>query len=483
MPDRHRTLRNTLVWSYDLLSPDEQALLARLSVFVGGFSLEAAEAVCGFEGDGALLDSLTALLDNSLIRREEHHGGAARLRMLETIREFAYERLGESEEIEKLQALHAKYYGGIAIHRVGLELYSERALHWLNWTERELANLRAVLAWSLSENGDLQLGTEMVFALIWFWYRRGYFLEGLTWVEKLLEKPKLQAPSPLRALALQSAGLLQVWKGDQDQGLARLEESLALFQRSEEERWIAPALMSNAVGMINMGRDQAAKPLLEQSQALFQKLGMDYFQAITLVHLGNVALGLGDPEAALAALDKAESLARSLKESWLISFVMNNLGEVARVKGDYDQARDHYEECMGLMQDTKDKGDMARFVHSLAYLDQHEDALDQAESGFSQSLHLFRRLGNRRGIAESLAGLAGVRARQGDLALGAKMLGAAENLLQSTGGAWWPADRVEVDKNRELLETSLGAEAFKHMWEQGAEMDLDQAIAFAANGP
>jgi tetratricopeptide (TPR) repeat protein len=174
---------------------------------------------------------------------------------------------------------------------------------------------------------------QIVFALIWFFYRRGYFIEGLTWAERILASPALQEPSPLRALAQQNYGILAVWKGEQDKGLAQIEESLAVLIRTEEAQWFAPSLISKAVALINMGRDLDAQPLLVQAQKLFKEMGFDYFQVIALVHLGNVELGLGHPEQALNVLEKARVIARSLNEPWILSFVLNNLGEVARTQG------------------------------------------------------------------------------------------------------------------------------------------------------
>jgi tetratricopeptide (TPR) repeat protein len=166
-----------------------------------------------------------------------------------------------------------------------------------------------------------------------------------------------------------------------------------------------------------------------------------------------------------------------------VTFALNNLGEVARTQGQYDLARKYYEECQVLLHDTGDTGDLARFVHNLGYIAQHEGDYASAESKFRQSLSMFRRVGNRRGIAECLAGLAGLKARQGDPQAGAALLGAGESLLFSTGGAWWPADRVEVERNRELIQSVLRGDEFTNVWERGKTMTIDQAIAFASDEP
>jgi predicted ATPase len=202
LPARQQTLRNTLEWSYDLLNLDEKTLYARLSVFVGGFTFEATEAVCNPDGKLDILESLTALVNNSLLRQVETSDGEPRFEMLETIRAYALERLVESGEIEILRAGHAHYYGGIILNQAGLQIYSSNSLHWLNWFEQELDNIRAALSWGLSSTQGIQLGTGLVFTLFWFWYRRGHFMEGLEWADKYLAVPDVQNTPPLRALVL-----------------------------------------------------------------------------------------------------------------------------------------------------------------------------------------------------------------------------------------------------------------------------------------
>ena len=207
---------------------------------------------------------------------------------------------------------------------------------------------------------------------------------------------------------------------------------------------------------------------------------MPYFHALTLVHLGNAELGLGHLEKAHEYHSRAEAAARQVNENWLISFALNNLGEVARVRGQYDVAKKYYEECEALLPNSGDKGDRARFVHSLGYIAQHEEDFERAESQFRLGLKMFRRLGNRRGMAECMAGLAGLKARQGNVEWGAVMLSAAESVLKITGGAWWPADRVEVEANQEFIRSALSEVELSAAQKKGRAMTLDQALAFAS---
>jgi predicted ATPase len=480
LPARHQTLRNTLEWSYGLLNQDEKTLYARLSVFVGGFTLEAAEAVCNPDGQLDILEGLTSLVNNSLLRQEETDDGEPRFGMLETIRAYALERLADSGKMGALREQHARYFGDLITNQAMFQLYSTKALYWLNWLERENGNVRATLTWSLASPQGIELGARIVMALNWFWYRRGYFIEGGMWAERVLANPAMQTPSQPRALALVSSGLLALWQGKQDIALAQLQESLEIELRLEDEQFVAQLFMGNAVALINMGRDSAAQPYLQEALPMFKEQDNAPFHAITLVHLGNVELGLGNPEQARALHSEALAEARAIGENWLLSFALNNLGEVARTQGQYELARKYYEECEALLHDTGDRGDMARFAHSLGYVAQYEGDYARAETQFRKSLAMFRRLGNRRGIAECLAGLAGLRARQGQPQWGATMLSAAETLLQVTGGAWWPADRLEVERNQEIIRSALDEAELTAAQEKGRAMTLEQALAFAA---
>jgi predicted ATPase len=481
LPTRHQTLRNTLEWSYDLLNDDEKVLYARLGVFVGGFTFEAAEAVCNDEGKIDILDGLTSLVNNSLLRQEETSDGETRFEMLETIRAYALERLVESGEIEILRAGHAQYYGNIILNQAGLQIYSSKSLHWLIWFEQELDNIRATLSWGMSSPQGIQLGTALVFLLFWFWYRRGYFMEGYEWADKYLKMPIVQSTPPLYAMALASSGMMALWQGKQDIALSKLQEVLSIEQKLEDDQMVASTRMAIGIAFINMGRDGDAQPLLEQSSQFFKETGQHYFHALTLVHLGNAELGLGYLEKARIYHEEALTEARSMDENWLISFALNNLGEVARTRGQFDLARTYYEECESLLRLTGDKGDVARFVHNLGYIAQHEEEFELAESQFRKSLAMFRRLGNRRGIAECLAGLAGLKAQQGHIEWGTILLSAAERILKVTGGAWWPADRLEVERNREMMRSALSPDQFETAQKNGTAMNIDQAIAFASH--
>jgi predicted ATPase len=482
LPARQQTLRNTLDWSYSLLNEQEKILYARLAVFVGGFALEDAEAVCNLEDHLDILEGISSLVNNSLLKQEELADGQPRFRMLETIREYALERLSESGEMPELQQRHADYYVGIVLNEARLGVMSRESTAWLNRLEQEHDNIQAALEWCLKTPAGRELALSVLATLTWFWYRRGFFNEGRIWTDRLLAASSEEFTST-RAAALQMSSRMAMWRGDLKNAVERASKSLTVWQRLEDEQKVPMSLMETGVALINVGKDAEAHTLLKEAEALFRESKISYFHAITLVHLGNVSLGLGNPDEARDWLDQAYPIFKRIGEEWGLSFVLNNLGEVARVKGDYELAHGYYKESEALLRATGDKGDLARLIHTLGYIASHQGDVSTAEAQFRESLAMFRRLGNKRGIAECIAGLASLRTKQGKSQVGARMLAAAEALLGESGAAWWPADRVEVDRTRALLESALEKDEFTALLRAGQSMTLDQAIAFVLNEP
>jgi predicted ATPase len=480
LPARQQTLRKTLDWSYSLLSSREKSLHARLGIFVGGFTLESAEVICNLEGNLDILEGISSLVNNSLIKQEELADGQPRFRMLETIREYALEQLSQSGKMPELQQRHADQYIGIILNEARYGVMGPESTAWLNRLELEHDNIQSALEWCSQSSAGRELALSVLATLTWFWYRRGFFSEGREWTDRLLAASDNE-PAAIRAAALQMSSRMAMWRGDLKNAVARATQGLTFWQRLEDEQKIPMSLMETAVTLINVGSDQEAHTLLKEAETLFRENNISYFQAITLVHLGNASLGLGKPDEAREWLDRAHPVFREIGEPWGLSFVLNNLGEVARVQGNYEQAYGYYRESEALLRTTGDKGDLARLVHTLGYIAAHKGDLEQAEAQFRESLAMFRKLGNKRGIAECIAGLSSLRARQGKLQSAAKMLAAAESLLGASGAAWWPADRVEIERTRAILQSGMEEPAFRAAWAAGQSMLLDQAIALISN--
>ncbi len=198
-----------------------------------------------------------------------------------------------------------------------------------------------------------------------------------------------------------------------------------------------------------------------------------------MVHLANASLGLGDFGAASGYLDQAMAIGENVNEGWLDSFALNNRGEVARVQGRYDEARRYYLQSEALLRQMGDVGDLARLVHTLAYIAQHQGDIGEAEARFRESLAMFLKFGNRRGVAECLAGLAGLRAELGLPRRGAALMAAAAKIQDESGAAWWPADRVEIERSSAAMRAALDDQAYADARQTGRSMTLEQAVAFA----
>jgi len=479
LPARQQTLRNALDWSHSLLNDQEKTLFARLGVFVGGFTLDAAEAICNPDSATDVLAGVETLLNNSLLRQDESDNGQTRFRMLETIREYAVEQLGKMAELAAVKQAHAMFYIAKIASEIGWKIFSSESVMWLDWLEMEHDNIRASLAWSQTTSEVDDLKPILLLTLSWFWYRRGYLSEGRAWAKAYLDTAGTELGSERRGRLLLGAALMATWQGDPKEAVAMADEGFATLQRHEDEKFLPFAMTGLGIIHINMGNHAAALPLLTEGSELFKQAHNDFFYATTMVHLGNAALGFGKPAEAREWHEKAYPIAKQVGDEWVISFALNNLGEVARLEGDYAKARGYYEESETLLRKTKDSGDLARLVHSLGYVAQHEGDLNKAQAQFAESLAMFRKFGNKRGIAECLIALAGLQAIKGQPQQAAQLFSAAEAILAEGGVAWWPADRVEVEHTRAAILSALDEDAFKAAWEKGKSLTRDEALALA----
>jgi predicted ATPase/DNA-binding SARP family transcriptional activator/Tfp pilus assembly protein PilF len=484
LPTRQQTLRNTIDWSYSLLNEAEQTLFARLAVFVGGFTLDTAEAICNLDNShtgatGPVLDVLEgvmSLLNNSLLTQQDTSGSQPRFRMLETIREYALERLAERGETEILRQRHAHYFRAW-LENFGLQFFPNTGL-WLNLVEEEYDNLRAVLTWSVLDGERAELGASMVGVLYWFWYQHGYLSEGRNWCEWLIPLIPETSRTAGRASLLMGSGSLAMWRGDLEQSVTWLDESAAIWRELQNDRALAFVLIGRGIVALSQGHVAAAQQFLTESLALGRRLNHRWLIADSLLNLAGIAVAQRDYLTARATLEEATDVAKTGDDRWLVASVLNNLGEVARVQGDYEQARCSYEESRILYRETAHKPDVARSLHSLGYVAHHQGDHDQAEHYFRESLAIFWELDSKRGIAECLAGMAAIRGRTQEAA---RLLAAAETLLKSCGGWWWPADQVEYEHNLAALQAALTKTEFAAAWTEGQAMTLEQAIAYALN--
>jgi predicted ATPase/class 3 adenylate cyclase len=433
LPARQQTLRNAIAWSYDLLEPEEQTLFRRLSVFVGGFKLEAAEAVVGgpgVEDQGTsgttqvfptpdpqslipvvdVLGGVDSLVSKSLLKQEEVDG-EPRFTMLETIREYALEHLMESGESETVRRQHADYFLALA-EQAEPELRRPRQVAWSNRLEQEHDNLLAALRWFV-ENLDAERGLLLGGKLASFWNRWGYWTEGREWLTKVLVLPGALSRTTARAKALQEAGSLAWSQGDYAAARTMYEESLTIYRELGNRPGIANAL----IGLGSVARAQgdltAARALCEESLTISRDLGDRPGIARSLFNLGHTATIQGDPVASRAFYEESLSIYRELGDRVGIADSLTYIGLGIYFQGDYAAARTLFEEGLEIRRKLGNREDIA---WSLAYLG--EVAHDQcdfvvARPLFEESLAIFQEFGARGPIID-LHNLLGDVAREQD---------------------------------------------------------------------
>ncbi len=537
LPARQKTMRDAISWSYHLLEEPEQSLFRRLSVFVGGCTPEAAEAVCADSGEETtVLHGLAALVDKSLLRmQEDTQRGASepRMTMLETIREYARERLEESGEADRVERWHAQYYVSLA-ETAEPRLRGPSQALWLDRLDEDLPNFRVALN-GLLKTGDLASAVRLAGVLGWFWFARSHLPEGRTWIERALAGEKardLEGEQPaLVARARLAAGRLALFEGDLCAARAHLERSAALCRAAvvrepadraarivlaevlgflvlacnwtgdsdaageviaEYERLVGTLQdpRTGALRAFNFGRlhlyhrgdPASAEPYLREAQAILRDQGDAWYLAEVLVDLGMVAQWASDIGAARERFEECLSTARALKERQLEAAALNNLGETARLAGDHDAASEHYYASLRIYRNLGRKAENARLLHNLGYVAIHAGDVVVARERFAESLAEFRAIGVQRGVAEGLAGLAGVAAhgRTVDSAVqAARLWGAADAIHAEEGTPVWPADRAERARYEALARERLGNKVFEAAYSDGRALLKEQAIAEA----
>jgi predicted ATPase/class 3 adenylate cyclase len=480
---RQQTLRALIDWSYDLLSPAERALLRRLSVFAGSWTLEAAEAVCsdfGFRildfglGDDPsaiqnpkseiqntdVLDLLTALIEKSLVVYEGEKG--ERYRLLETVRQYARDRVVESGEEGLLQRRHLEFFVGFA-ERAEPELIRADQTEWLDRLEEEHDNLRAALACCLgqlpvtsgqlsvrsntedrqltTDNCQLATGLRLAGTLWWFWLVRSYFTEGREWLERAAARGAA-APASARATVLHGAAYLARVQGQLDHAKALAGQALKLWQELGDKQGIAWALYTLGFVAHAEDNDEQAKQWSEESLALWRELG-----------------------------DRRG-----------IAFALEQLGVMAVGRGDYERGKALATESLALYREVEDKRSIALSQWLLAWTAMTQKEYRSARAYFDQILPLLRELKDKRNAAWVLAWHGRVAGHLGDHTRAARLLGAAAVLCEAHSVSWLGGERGEIERSRAAARAALGEAAFTAAWAEGRAMSLEEASSVALEG-
>ena len=526
VPTRHQTLRDATRWSYDLLDAGEQKLFARLAVFVGGCTRSAVEAVCNARGDLALPvnKGLASLVNKSLLN-EQHTGtqeGRFALRdeprymTLQTIHEYALERLHESGEVDLMRTLHAEHYLALA-EAAESELDGPQQTELMAWLENEHDNLRAVLDWALASDA-FTLALQLSAALARFWGALGYLSEGRRWLEAAIAPASRESPHMAKALV--GAGMLASRQGDYERATALYEEALAMYRGKEDRQGIALALARLGAIANEQGEFDRADGFYRESLALSREMGDKAATAGILNNLGNQEVLRGNVEQAAAFYLDSLQISRELGHKQRTSTALLNLGRLAFYnQADYERAIAYLEESLTLYRELGSKGGIAATLYQLGRAMFYQKLYSQAGAFFEESLQLCEQLREMPGIAatrlglgvttllqggykearallndslslhheqglkvgmiECVEALGGLAAMQGDAKDAARLLGAVEALREEVGVsvsevhlalyAGW----VEQARNR------LDSLDFEAAWHEGRDMKADEAVAFA----
>ncbi len=411
LPARQQTLRAAIEWSHDLLDQGEKRLFRRLAVFVGGRTLAAVEAVCNAEDDLGLdvLDGVESLVSKSLLRQDEGPDGEPRFILLETLHEFAAERLDASGETRATRARHAAFFLQFS-ERAAVELTGVQTRRWLDRLEAEHDNLRAALQWSI-ETGEAATGLRLAAALVLFWRTRGYLSEGRRWVASLTARDG--GDMRLRAKLLNGAADLATRQGEYDGAEHLAAQALGLAEQAGDRQAMAEAVSQLGVAARDRDDYATAGARYQEALALYRVLGDQYGEARTLHRLGVCAHDQNDFATARLRYDEAITLYRSLGEKLSRTAVMSDLGLVAYYQGDYTTARVLLEESLALRQDLGDKLGLANGTIGLALVASGQADYPVAQSLLEQALALTRDIDDKANTIITLTELGKLACWQG----------------------------------------------------------------------
>ena len=511
VPPRQQTLRRAIDWSYALLDEAERTLFRQLGVFVGGWTLEAAEAVASelrIENEklrmGAtpdqfsirnsqfsIFDALAALVDQSLVRRDEGSDGRSRFTMLETVREYALESLAQAGELETTQQRHLAYYLALA-EQAGTRLAASDQLLWLDRLEQDHDNLRAALAWAIDHQPEVAL--QLAGAMTEFWDTRCYHSEGRRWLDQVLDLRSAMLGSELPndaqakahnrtsniVRALHGAGRLAHAQEDNLRAQMLFTEGLALARTLGDPRRIALLLSDLSELALHQGDTEHAMNLYTEGLALAHAADDRSVIARLLLGLGDLALTRGDQRDAASYYAESLALGQAINDRRGIVWALHALGKLALVEQAWQRAAELFAEGLALAREVGDRENTAWLLYhtGLMALEQHD--LAGATARFVESARLLHVLGAGQGVALNLVGLATMMVQHGDLAQAARLLSVAEAQHWVASGSWWvAADQATYDRAVATVQARIDATTFATVWAEARTLTLEQALTAA----
>jgi predicted ATPase/DNA-binding CsgD family transcriptional regulator len=479
----HHTLRAAIDWSYDLLTPEEQTLLRRLAVFGAGCTLDTAQTVCAGEEitRERILDLLSSLVDKSLVIAETTGRVEARYWLLETIREYALEKLEESGEAARLRDRHLDLFLTRAEESVP-KLSSPYQQLWLIWLEGEHDDLRAALAWAL-ESHRIEAGLRIANALYRFWQIRDYMEEALAWFERLFLQTDEGISLVVRANAFTYASFAAKFLGNVSAASRYGQRAVALGEAAGDggNPIVALALGGLASSAQAVGDYQTAFDIQEQMISRLRESGGVFHLGMALIVHGGTALVVGRYDTARALLDEGLALARKAGDTHRIALAFNYFGDLARCEQNYAQAQTAYENCVALLRELGDMRNLASSLHNLGYTCLYLGDAERAYALFNESLAAHQTQQNTPGMTECLIGFAAIAVVSGLPAAGARLLASAIAIGGQQVASVWPATRMEYEHYLALARAKLTESEFQKEQVAGRALSLEQAIAYTHN--
>jgi predicted ATPase len=478
LPQRQQTLRNTVDWSYSLLDPHSQRLFSQLSVFVDGFTMQGAETVCNAENEFDILEGINILLNNSLLHQEFSGPDQPRFRMLETIREYAFEKLDTAGDADVLYHHQADFFANLAA-QAEPRFFSGESETWLDRIKVEYNNFRDILNWLQNKPQTRNTAWIVTVNLLWFWYRRGYLNEARQWHETAFQQTQALQRDPLRANLMVHAGAVAMWQSDLNAAAQSMDQGLAILRQINDPYFLPSALFMRGVLAVHRGENEQATRVLEEALAKFQEVDHQWFMAMILLHLGNISLDQGEISTSHERMRKSLILGKQVGDRWIMASAINNLGEIARYQGNYTEAEKHYLESKNLFREVSSSPDVARSDHSLAHVALWRGNFSEASDLLAFSLDQYLKLGVKRGVLEALLGLGVLLAKQEYFERSVQLTSAVQSQFESLGANIWPADKIALKQSLENAQSQLTDEAFTAAKIEGQAMNLDTALSFA----
>ncbi len=477
-PQRQQTMHGAIAWSYDLLSESEQRLFRSLGILQSGGTLDAAAAVAADPRDErSILFRLAPLVEKNMLWLAEDGDAEPRVSMLGMLREFAHERLVESDELGDAQRRHAEH---LLQFTAGAErtLTSSAQAQQLARLERDHANLQAALEWAAS-NAEAEIGFRLLAELWRFWWLQGYLNEGIDWIRRFLVVRSAAAaavPDALYGKVLRGYVVLLSAVGSFDEAVASCEEAIALQRRIGDEPGVAASLTSLGVARQFRGEYDDAEAAHLEGLAIRRRIGDESGVATSLSNLSAVAYSKNDLERAEELGNESVAIYRRLGHESGLSHALMKLGLVAASKGEYDRAEALFIECLRMQRAVGNTGSVLYSLVNLGAVAHKRGEPALAMERYHEALDLFKTVPNRAALVKTLEDIAAACSDLGDPLRGARLFGAADSLRRTIHSPMFPSERAQYEASVESTRSMLGADAFDAQWRIGASITLERAL-------